>query len=152
MKIIRSIDIFDRNVSLKYQNQSKFRTCCGAIVTIVIFVLMIVHLSVLIMNPSEKTTVSTTSNITTSDNTTDQVTTQVIGDTEFELLNDFRMYNNFKTLLNDTQLHNVTESGWFVSVVLSQPYNSSLHQLLFYTSERQDVDSDVVSGVLPATV
>ena len=123
---------------------------------------MVVHLSVLIMNPSEKTTVSTTSNTTTSntetsnattsDNTTDQVTTQVIGDTEFALLNDFRVYNDFKTTIDDTQLHNVTESGWFVSVVLSQPYNSSLFHIIFYSSEFQEVNSNPVQEVFPATV
>ena len=110
---------------------------------------MIVHLSILIMNPSEKTT-SKTSNATTSDNTTDQVPTQVIDNAEFDAVNDFRMYNSHKTMIDNPIEYNVTESGWAVSVLLSQPYNASLILPFFYTTEITEVGSDPVNTVFSA--
>ena len=132
MKLLKSIDIFDRSFTLKFRSESKYRTYCGGILTIIIITLMVTYFALLIVNPREKTTESTSSNSNNSN------TTQVFGNTEFDVLNDFRIYNSHKTMTDDSEEYNLTASGWNIAVHVDTPYNSSLFEVNFYARENED--------------
>ena len=144
MRILRSVDSFDRYVSLKNKSQSKYRTCFGGIMTIVIFILMLAYFIVLITNPLEtkKTTTSsststdtnTTTNTTTDTNTTSNPTT-TIGDLEFEAITDYRTYSKHISRTDDRVEYDVKSGGWAFALYFSIPYDPTILDLVFYTIE-----------------
>ena len=135
--MIRSIDIFDTYSSLKYNSQSKYRTICGGILTILIFLLMVVYFALIIANSDEKTTTVMVSNSTTSSNTS-----QVIGDTEFNSSIDFRTYNSFKTMTENTIEYRLTEAGWAVALLLTKQFDPSLYQVQFTIYSKSSVNEN----------
>ena len=143
MRILRSADSFDRYVSLKSKSQSKYRTCCGGIMTIIIFILMLVYLIVLITNPLEikKTTSSntstgtnTTATNTTTANTTSNPTTTIEG-IEFEAITDFRTYSNHTTRTDNTAEYDLKSGGWAIGLHFITGYDPKKIVVDFFTIE-----------------
>ena len=135
MSVLRSIDVFDTYIGLKYNSQSKYKTLCGGILTILIFLLMVVYFVLILVNSDEKTTSVLASNSTGSSNTS-----QVFGDTEFNSNIDFRTYNSHKTVTENTIEYNLTEGGWAVALMVSKLYNSSLYNVYFSTYAKASVN------------
>ena len=147
MKTLRSLDSFDRYVTLKYHNESKYKTLCGGLVTILIFILMVAYIIILITNKSEETSTIKVSNITN-----DSDTTQVIGDTEFNTITDFKRYDNYKTMTENPIEYNLTLENWYVAIMLSKPYNTSLFDVFFYINYRDSINENSSYAVLPLTI
>ena len=77
-----------------------------------------------------------------SDSTTNSNTSEVIGNTEFNSSTDFRTYNSYKTVTDNSNEYHLTEGGWFVAVMLSKSYNLSLYDVYFYSYVKSSVDED----------
>ena len=160
MRILRSVDSFDRYVSLKNKSQSKYRTCFGGIMTIVIFILMLAYFVVLVTNPLEtkKTTTSsststdtnTTTNTTTDTNTTSNPTT-TIGDLEFEAITDYRTYSKHISRTDDRVEYDVKSGGWAFGLLFNVPYDPTILNLVFYTAVNDGTTGVPTLNVLNTT-
>ena len=134
MKLVRSVDTFERYISLRNNNQSKYRTCCGGIMTIFICILMVVFLVILITNPLE-TKKTTISNTTTSTNTTDSTNIVSFGNLEFENITDFRTYNKHTSRTDDDTKYDLKAGGWAFGLYFSQPYDPTILNITFQLVE-----------------
>ena len=137
MRIIRSIDTFDRYISLKHNTESKYRTLCGGLLTILIFILMVVYFALIIANLDENT-----SSVLVSNSTANSNTSQIIGDTEFNLSVDFRTYNSYKTMTENPIEYNLTEAGWAVALLLTKQFDPSLYQVQFTIFAKSSVNEN----------
>ena len=109
---------------------------------------MITYLVLMIKNSKEKTIITET----VFDNTTDANTTEVFGNTEFHAINDFRTFNNYKTMTDNLEEYNLTISSWGVALMLNLPYNSSLYDVFFYINARSDINSETELILLPLSL
>ena len=109
---------------------------------------MVVYFALIVSNSSETKTTS----IVVSTSTTNSNTSQIFGDTEFNSRTDFRTYNSYKTMTDNSFEYNLTEASWGVALMLSKSYNSSIYDVYFYTYIKSEDEGTSDFLVFPLTI